>query len=119
MPKALLAHLRLMPVCPSAWGYPMLVRALPIGGKNPCYRFSMPIRIALLLALPVLASATPNIVFLVADDLGWNDVGYHGSEIQTPNIDAIAESGVRLERHYSYPWCSPTQTAPNLSLIHI
>ncbi len=89
----------------------MLVRALPIGGKNPCYRFSMPIRIALLLALPVLASATPNIVFLVADDLGWNDVGYHGSEIQTPNIDAIAESGVRLERHYSYPWCSPTRAA--------
>ena len=71
----------------------------------------MTIRIALLLALPVLVGAAPNVVFLVADDLGWNDVGYHGSEIQTPNIDAIAESGVHLERHYSYPWCSSTRTA--------
>jgi len=89
----------------------MLVRAPPNHGEAPSCSFSMPIPIALLLALPVLAIATPNIVFLVADDLGWNDVGYHGSEIQTPNIDAIAESGVRLERHYSYPWCSPTRAA--------
>ncbi|WP_417592173.1 arylsulfatase B [Parasphingorhabdus sp.] len=53
----------------------------------------------------------PNIVFILVDDMGWNDVGYHGSEISTPNIDALAESGVKLERSYVFPICSPTRAA--------
>jgi len=53
----------------------------------------------------------PNIVMIVADDLGWNDVGYHGSEVLTPNLDRLAASGVRLERHYVFPTCSPTRAA--------
>lgn len=55
------------------------------------------------------APRLPNIVVLIADDLGWNDVGYHGSEILTPNLDKLATAGVRLERHYVYPTCSPTR----------
>ena len=51
----------------------------------------------------------PNIVVLIADDLGWNDVGYHGSEIRTPNLDKLAAEGARLEHHYVYPTCSPTR----------
>lgn len=51
----------------------------------------------------------PNIVILLADDLGWNDVGYHGSSVQTPNIDRLAEQGVQLDRFYVAPWCSPTR----------
>jgi arylsulfatase A-like enzyme len=51
----------------------------------------------------------PNVLILLADDLGWNDVGYHGSEIRTPNIDALAREGVRLERFYASPICSPTR----------
>jgi arylsulfatase A-like enzyme len=51
----------------------------------------------------------PNVLVLIADDLGWRDVGYHGSEIDTPNLDALAAAGVRLERHYVYPTCSPTR----------
>jgi len=51
----------------------------------------------------------PNILVLVADDLGWRDVGYHGSEIKTPTLDKLAAAGVRLERHYVYPTCSPTR----------
>jgi arylsulfatase A-like enzyme len=55
------------------------------------------------------ATLRPNILVLVADDLGWNDIGYHHSEIRTPNLDRLAAAGVRLERHYVYPTCSPTR----------
>ncbi|ARN57357.1 arylsulfatase B [Sedimentisphaera salicampi] len=51
----------------------------------------------------------PNIVIVLADDLGWNDVSYHGSEIKTPNIDRIVKEGVELERFYVCPVCSPTR----------
>lgn len=65
-----------------------------------------------LLALPALArgDAPPNIVIIVADDLGWNDVGYNGSEIQTPSLDALAEGGVQLSRFYVQSSCSPTRS---------
>ena len=55
--------------------------------------------------------STPNVVLIVADDLGWNDVGYHGSEIRTPNIDRIVAEGVEFDRFYAYPLCSPTRAA--------
>jgi len=53
----------------------------------------------------------PNLVVLLADDLGFGDVGYHGSRIATPNIDALAAGGVRLEQFYVQPVCSPTRGA--------
>ena len=53
----------------------------------------------------------PNILLIVADDLGWKDVGYHGSEIQTPNIDELARTGVELDAHYVQPVCTPTRAA--------
>ena len=57
------------------------------------------------------AAAPPHVVVLLADDLGWDDVGYHGSEIPTPSIDALAREGVRLEHFYTLPTCSPTRAA--------
>jgi arylsulfatase A-like enzyme len=56
-----------------------------------------------------VAPERPNIVFVLADDLGWADIGYHGSEIQTPNLDRLAREGVRLNHHYVMATCTPTR----------
>jgi arylsulfatase A-like enzyme len=56
-------------------------------------------------------SGQPNILFIVADDQGWADVGWHNREVQTPNLDALAATGVKLENHYVFPTCSPTRAA--------
>ena len=56
------------------------------------------------------AAKQPNIVFVLADDYGWNDIGYHGSEIKTPNLDALAAGGVKLENYYIQPICTPTRS---------
>ena len=53
----------------------------------------------------------PNIVFILADDLGFMDVGYHGGSIKTPNIDKLASEGTRLEQFYVQPVCSPTRSS--------
>jgi hypothetical protein len=50
-------------------------------------------------------------VIIRADDLGWNDVGYHDSEIAAPRLDALAADGVVLDRLYAQPSCSPTRAA--------
>jgi arylsulfatase A-like enzyme len=59
----------------------------------------------------VNAADKPNIVYIVADDLGWKDVGYHGSDIQTPNLEHSGASGARLEQFYAQPMCTPTRAA--------
>ena len=56
-------------------------------------------------------SQPPNVVYVLADDLGWKDVGFHGSDIATPNIDALAREGARLEQFYAQPMCTPTRAA--------
>jgi arylsulfatase A-like enzyme len=66
----------------------------------------------LLASVGALAAAPrPNVVFLLADDLGFTDVGFHGSEIKTPHIDKLAGEGARLEAFYVQPVCSPTRAA--------
>lgn len=55
--------------------------------------------------------ARPNIVLIVADDLGWRDVSFHGAEFPTPHIDRIASEGVELDRFYATPICTPTRVA--------
>ncbi len=59
-----------------------------------------------------LGAERPNVVFLLADDLGRADCGFMGgTEIRTPNIDRLAAQGVRLDAHYALPVCSPTRAA--------
>jgi len=61
---------------------------------------------------PALFSASPpDIVFLLADDLGNADVGWHGSDIRTPNLDKLAACGAKLEHFYVLPVCTPTRVA--------
>lgn len=59
----------------------------------------------------VADGARPNIIVMVADDLGWSDVGFHGGEIDTPSLDRLAAEGMELSRFYTTPICSPTRAA--------
>ena len=56
-------------------------------------------------------ASPPHILLLVVDDLGWSDVGFHGSKIETPNIDNLAAEGVVLDNYYVLPLCTPTRAA--------
>ena len=51
----------------------------------------------------------PNVVVILADDMGWGDLGCYGSEIPTPNLDALAANGVRFRQFYNSARCSPTR----------
>lgn len=55
------------------------------------------------------SSPQPNIVIILADDLGWGDVGYHGGRAETPHVDSLAREGVRLDNFHVCPLCSPTR----------
>jgi arylsulfatase A-like enzyme len=71
---------------------------------------------ALLAIGPTACAATanaekPNILLLLADDLGWSDIGCYGGEIQTPNLDALARGGVRFTQFYNTARCCPTRAS--------
>ncbi len=71
---------------------------------------------ALMLAAAGIGSAQaapdkPHILYILADDLGSADVGFRGSDIKTPNLDALAKTGARFEQFYAQPMCTPTRAA--------
>ena len=53
----------------------------------------------------------PNIVLIVADDMGWSDAGCYGGVINTPNIDSLASDGLRFNQFYVNPVCAPSRAA--------
>ena len=55
-------------------------------------------------------SGQPNIILIVADDMGYTDIGAFGSEIRTPNLDRLAYGGVRLTNFHASPQCAPTRS---------
>jgi arylsulfatase A-like enzyme len=71
----------------------------------------LPVSLLVLSLLPAVAEDRPNVLIIVADDLGYNDVGFQGSqEIPTPHLDKLAASGIRCTNGYvSHSFCSPTR----------
>jgi arylsulfatase A-like enzyme len=74
----------------------------------------MRLALSLLACLAFIADAAaqtakPNIVVLIADDMGWNDVGTRNAKMVTPNLVKLAKEGVELQRFYGYPVCSPAR----------
>ncbi len=53
----------------------------------------------------------PNIIIILADDMGFSDIGWYGGEIQTPNIDYLASKGLRFSQFYNASRCCPTRAA--------
>lgn len=52
----------------------------------------------------------PHLIFIMVDDQGYGDIGYHGSDIHTPVLDQLAAEGVKLENYYVQPICSPSRS---------
>lgn len=61
-------------------------------------------------AAPAAAPRRPNIVLILADDMGYSDTGAFGSEIRTPNLDSLGKDGVRFTQFYTHATCSPTRS---------
>jgi arylsulfatase B len=122
IPLGLAAGPRILHPCEEAGHFNELPAA--IHRRSPMHTTVQPPRPALLITqtawltsfLLVIGAAVghaspPNVVILLADDLGWADVGYHGGEIKTPGIDRLAREGLRMEHFYATPICSPTRAA--------
>lgn len=76
------------------------------------------VAILLSLALASAADERPNIILIVADDLGFSDIGAFGSEIRTPHLDALAQDGVMLTNFHAAPVCGPTRAMLLTSVDH-
>ena len=81
--------------------------------KFPVVLFLILAVVAPSIAAPATETAAlrPNIVFILSDDHGWADVGWHSPEIKTPHLDRLAAAGAKLEQFYVQPVCSPTRAA--------
>ncbi|HEX6987805.1 MAG TPA: sulfatase-like hydrolase/transferase, partial [Planctomycetaceae bacterium] len=73
--------------------------------------FAPLVALAVLLASSVFAAERPNVVVILSDDMGWSDLGCYGSEIETPNLDALAGRGLRFTQFYNTARCCPTRAS--------
>jgi arylsulfatase len=106
----------------SWWQFILSFEVFYLYEATPCYHTSMRTFISGLIITALLfftASCTtskeeippkPNILLIVADDLGFTDLGCYGSEIKTPHLDALAAEGIRNTAFYTAPTCSPTRS---------
>ena len=63
---------------------------------------------------PCAAQDRPNILLIIADDLGYADLGVHGSDIRTPNIDSLADDGLLFTQFHATPYCFPQRARCSL-----
>lgn len=80
------------------------------GHRHPVWAFMAALSLSMAGLLPA-ADKRPNIVLILADDMGYSDVGCYGSEIPTPNIDRLAREGVRFSQFYNTSRCCPTRAS--------
>jgi arylsulfatase A-like enzyme len=86
-----------------------------IGGLRRLVTMLVVVGAVATLGAPAIASAAdgprrPNVVIILGDDMGFSDMGMFGSEIKTPNLDALAKNGVRFTNFYTHASCSPTRS---------
>jgi arylsulfatase A-like enzyme len=79
-------------------------------GRRACGRWwTVVVALATAIATSTLAAAQPNVVIILADDVGFSDLGAYGSEIRTPNIDALAARGLQFANFHTSPTCAPSR----------
>lgn len=74
-------------------------------------QFLLPVLVVLLSGSRVSAAERPNILMIMVDDLGFSDVGCYGSEIETPNLDALADDGLRFSQFYNTAKCHSSRVS--------
>ena len=83
-----------------------------LGGLGAPWRAAaMAAGLGLLFAAGAFAADRPNVVYILADDLGWKDVGFHGGSVRTPNLDRLATGGAVLNAFYVQPFSTQTRAA--------
>ena len=72
---------------------------------------NLPLLFSLLFCTAAFGQSRPNVIIVMADDMGWSDIGCYGSEIETPNLDRLARNGLRFTQFYNTGRCCPTRAS--------
>jgi arylsulfatase len=79
--------------------------------RTPTHSHSTLLAVVSPIAAQTAATRAPDIVVIMADDLGFSDIGCYGGEIRTPNLDSLAANGLRFSQFYNAARCCPTRAS--------
>ena len=74
-------------------------------------KFQILFHLSLFFPICIFGQNRPNVIIVMADDMGWSDIGCYGSEIETPNLDRLAKNGLRFTQFYNTGRCCPTRAS--------
>ena len=100
--------------CPKALlsiDFPPLEQAKTYFATFYIMKFQILFYLSLFVSLSLLGQSRPNVIIVMADDMGWSDIGCYGSEIETPNLDRLAKNGLRFTQFYNTGRCCPTRAS--------